>query len=462
MSRVKLKLYNTLSQRKEAFNPIRKDWVGLYTCGPTVYNFAHIGNLRTYIFEDILRRTLEYAGYKVRHVMNITDVDDKIIRDAQKSGKSIFEFVKPYEKAFFDDLKKLSIEKAWKYPRATSHVREMTGIIQKLIRRGVAYQMGGSVYFDISKFKSYGRLARLQLKKLKTGTRVDLDEYTKKDVQDFALWKERKSGEPFWKTPFGKGHPGWHIECSAMSMKYLGTTFDIHTGGVDNIFPHHENEIAQSESATGKKFVRYWIHSEHLLVNGEKMSKSLGNIFTLRDIESKSFNPLAFRYLTLTSHYRAKLNFTWESLAAAENSLNRLYDFVKSLKAERRNPHNYYRGFASIVKRDLDKAILNNLDTPRALAVIWNLIRQYHKNPERFNPRETLKLLYNFDKVLGLGLKSIQPETVPQKIRVLVKKREDYRKNKLWGKADEIREEIKKLGLIVEDTYLGPNLKKIK
>ena len=282
-----LELYNNLTHKKQQFRPLRDKRVGLYTCGPTVYNYAHIGNLRTYIFEDFLKRTLEYNGYKVKHVMNITDVEDKIIHESTKAKKSIFNFVKPYEKAFFEDLKKLNIEKAYKYPKATQHIKEMIKIIETLLKKGSAYRIKNSVYFDIFKFKNYGRLSNLKKRKLRAGARVNADEYEKTEAEDFVLWKETKAGEPSWNAPFGKGRPGWHIECSAMSMKYLGETFDIHAGAVDLIFPHHENEIAQSEAATGKLFAKYFIEGEHLLVDGEKMSKSLDNIYTLRNIETK-------------------------------------------------------------------------------------------------------------------------------------------------------------------------------
>lgn len=436
---------------------MRKNWVGLYTCGPTVYNFAHIGNLRTYIFEDILRRALEYAGFKVRHVMNITDVEDKIIRDSKKEGKDIFEFVKPYEKGFYEDLAKLNIKKAWKYPKATGHIPEMIKIIQSLLKRGFAYKSGGSVYFAISKFRSYGKLSRLSFRELKAGARVDTDEYAKEDVQDFVLWKGKKSGEPSWPAPFGGGRPGWHIECSAMSMKYLGSTFDIHGGAVDLIFPHHENEIAQSEGATGKRFVRFFIEGEHLLVNGEKMAKSLGNFFTLRDIESKNFNPLAFRYLVLTSHYRSKLNFTWDSLRAAQNSLERIYDFVRVVSLA---CHKMWQAKLTTQKRRFEKAVFDDLDTSKALAIVWNLVHQYNKTPDRYDPKAVLELLYDFDKVLGFGLKEIKPEKIPAKILELVKKREEYRKAKNWSEADKVRKEVKSQGYIVEDTAIGPKVVK--
>ncbi|MDP3004405.1 MAG: cysteine--tRNA ligase, partial [Candidatus Azambacteria bacterium] len=319
-----LKLYNILTRKKQLFKPLKDKIAGLYACGPTVYNYAHIGNLRTYIFEDILKRALEFNGYEVKYVMNITDVEDKIIRDSKKSKKNILDFVKPYEKAFFEDLKKLNIEKAYKYPKATRHIKEMIKIISALLKKGLAYKVDNSIYFDIFKFKSYGKLSGLKSRELKVGARVDVDEYGKADAEDFVLWKAAKADEPSWGAPFGKGRPGWHIECSAMSMKYLGETFDIHAGAVDLIFPHHENEIAQSEGATGKPFVKYFIEGEHLLVDSKKMSKSLGNIFNLRDLEAKKFDPLAFRYLVLTAHYRSKLNFTWKSLEAAQNALKKL------------------------------------------------------------------------------------------------------------------------------------------
>lgn len=458
-----IKFYNFLTRKKEIFRPLRKDWVGLYTCGPTVYNYAHIGNLRTYIFEDILRRTLEYAGYRIRHVMNITDVEDKIIRDAKKAGKTIFDFVKPYEKAFFEDLEKLNIEKAWKYPQATEHIPEMVKLIRKLIQKGLAYEIDGSVYFSISKFGPYGKLSRVKARELKSGARVDVDEYEKENAQDFVLWKESKAGEPVWDTPIGKGRPGWHLECSAMSMKYLGETFDIHAGGVDLIFPHHENEIAQSEGSTGKPFVRFFAEGEHLLVHGERMAKSLGNILTIRDIEKRGFNPLAFRYLMLTTHYRSKLNFTWESLEAAQKSLERLYDFDKNLRAgrERSVPaSNYYRGLASIVRNRFMKAIFNDLDTPQALAVVWALVNKYNKNPKKYDAKEILRLTFDFDRVLGLGLKEIKPEKVPQKILALVKRREEHREERMWKKADDIRKQLEKSGWVIEDTTEGPKVKK--
>lgn len=447
-----IKFYNTLSRKKEIFKPLHKNWVGLYTCGPTVYNFAHIGNLRTYIFEDILRRTLEYDGYKVRHIMNITDVDDKIIRDAKAVEKTIFEFTKPYEKAFFEDIKKLNIEKAKKYPKAVKHIKEMVSLIQKLLNNKLAYKTNSSIFFDVSKFKNYGKLARINLKNLKTGARKLSDEYTKKEIEDFALWKTKKENEPFWKTAVGEGRPGWHIECSAMSEKYLGQPFDIHAGAVDLIFPHHTNEIAQSEGGQKKQFAKYFMHGEHLLVNNEKMSKSLGNIFTLRDIENKNINLLAFRYLILTSNYRSKLNFTWESLHAAENSLNHLYDFIKSIKKLTTSGVVIKISSAENLKNDFKKAIYDDINSPKAIATIWKFINNYNKNSLKFNPKEILNIFYEFDKILGLNFKKIKIERIPKEVNMLIKEREMLRKNKDWQKADEIREKINKMGWIIKDT----------
>ena len=453
----RIALYNTLTRKKEIFKPLRKNWVGLYTCGPTVYNFVHIGNLRTYIFEDVLRRTLEYAGYKVKHVMNITDVEDKIIRDSKKTGKTLVQFTRPFEQAFLEDIKKLNTERAWKYPRATEHINEMVAVIRQLLKKGLAYKADNSVYFDISKFKKYGKLSRLAHRELKVGARVDADEYTKHDVQDFVLWKSAKPGEPSWKTPFGKGRPGWHIECSAMSMKYLGPTFDIHAGGVDLIFPHHENEIAQSEGTTGKPFVRVFVEGEHLLVNGEKMAKSLGNFLTFRDIEKRGVNPLSYRYLVLTSHYRSKLNFAWESLRAAERALERLYGFVRELKNEKQEVRSKKQGLTKY-KKSFDAAMTNDLNTPEALAVIWNLVRDYRKNPVKFSAKEVLTLLYDFDKVLGLNLKNIKIEKIPAKVSELIRTRELLRKKKRWQEADKVKAQIEDLGYEIKDAPEGASL----
>ena len=447
-----IRVYNFLTRKKEAFKPVKKGLVGFYACGPTVYNYAHIGNLRTYIFEDILKRTLEYAGYKVKHVMNITDVDDKIIAGAKKVGKNIGDFSKPYKKAFFEDLKKLNIEPAWKYPEATKHIPEMVKIIKLLLQKKIAYLIKDGIYFDISKFESYGRLASPK----------------PADRKDFVIWKYAKKGEPFWKSPFGQGRPGWHLECSAMSMKYLDESFDIHAGGVDLLFPHHENEIAQSEAATGKKFSRYFIEGEHLLVNGKKMAKSAGIFFTLRDLKKKGFSPLAFRYLALGAHYRSQLNFTWESLKAAENSFERLYEFVRKLSETRRISSRLTlprsaAGFDASQKfaefrQQFQKAVFDDLNTSKALAIMWQLIKDFNKSPQKYGSKEVLCALYDFDKVLGLGFENIESEAPSTEAQKLLKKREKARKARDFKKADEIRERVKRLGWRINDTAGGSQL----
>lgn len=457
-----LKLYNTLTRKKEKFRPLRKGQVGLYTCGPTVYNFVHLGNFRTYIFQDVLKRALEYAGYKPKHVMNTTDVDDKTIKGAREAGKTLKEFTRYYEKAFKEDLNKLYVKPPAVLVRATEHIPEMANLIKKLLKKGFAYRKDGSVYFAVSKFKPYGKLARLDKKGLKAGARVDADEYGKTEAQDFVLWKSQKPGEPSWRTSFGAGRPGWHIECSAMSMGELGETIDIHTGGTDLIFPHHQNEIAQSEAATGKPFVRYWVHGEHLLVDGKRMAKSLHNFFTLRDIENRGFNPLAFRYLMLTSHYRSKLNFTWESLHAAQRSLNRLYAVVQTLsemRPEWKLKNLKKKKTTDDFQKKFRAAVENDLDMPKILATIWNMIRTYHRSPESYDPDEVLSALYDFDKVLGLKLKDAEIGKIPDNIQKFKQEREKLRKEKRWQDADAMREKIRRLGYALEDTPTGSRIK---
>ncbi len=450
-----LKLYNILTRKKQLFKPLKDKIVGLYACGPTVYNYAHIGNLRTYIFEDILKRALEFNGYEVKYVMNITDVEDKIIRDSKKAKKNILDFVKPYEKAFFEDLKKLNIEKAYKYPKATQHIKEMIKIISALLRRGLAYKIDDSIYFNIFKFKSYGKLSGLKFRELKVGARVDVDEYGKADAEDFVLWKAAKADEPSWDANFSEagpafakamaGRPGWHIECSAMSMKYLGETFDIHAGAVDLIFPHHENEIAQSEGATGKPFVKYFIEGEHLMVDSKKMSKSFGNIYTLRNIEAKGFDPLAFRYLVLTAHYRSKLNFTWKSLEAAKNALKKLRESVLEIQKEAEK--------SALLKTDFNKYhdkflshINDDLEMPAALALLWDIVKS-----EKLTAKTKYNLIIDFDKIFGLNLSKIKIEKISPPVLKLVKEREKYRREKNFVKADKLRKKIESLGWLIED-----------
>ena len=458
-----IKLYNTLSGKKEPFKPLIDKTARIYACGPTVYNYAHLGNLRTYVFEDILRRALKANGYKIKQVTNITDVEDKIIKKAQQEKKSISQITKPYEKTFFEDLKRLNIEKAELYPRATEHIKDMISLISVLVKKGFAYQgEDKSIYFKISKFKNYGKLSGLKKRQIKIGARIDSDEYKKDDAQDFVLWKSAKPNEPSWPSPWGAGRPGWHIECSAMSMKYLGKTLDIHAGGVDLIFPHHENEIAQSESATGKKFSKFWIHGEHLLVNGEKMSKSLGNIFTLRDLEKNNVDISAFRYLLLGTHYRKKLNFTWQSIVASQNSLNRLYRHINEFAAKKNPPTLKLRRASKKLAERYEKmfltAINDDLNTPKALSIVWEVIKE-----KNLPNQDKKRLLLDFDKVLGLGLKSVKSKKsaeIPQKIKDLAEKRELLRNNKQFIQADALRKQIEKLGYLIEDTAKGPVFRK--
>ncbi|MEK9154733.1 MAG: cysteine--tRNA ligase [Patescibacteria group bacterium] len=448
-----IKLFNTITAKKEIFKSLKRNRVSIYTCGPTVYWYAHLGNFKTYIFEDILRRTLKYNRYKIKQVMNITDVEDKIIKKSQSERKSISRITEPYTKIFFHDLKKINIEKAEFFPKATDHIKEMINIIKTLLKKGVAYKgLDGSIYFNVSKFKNYGKLSKLNKREIILGARVSSDEYKKEEAQDFVLWKSKKPNEPYWPSPFGEGRPGWHIECSAMAIKYLGASFDIHAGAVDLIFPHHENEIAQSEAATGKKFANYWIHGEHILVDGQKMSKSLGNFYTLRDIENKKINPLAFRYFVLNSHYRSKLNFTWPALESAQSALDNLYEIISQLKNTGKNN----KKMVNFFKENFLKSINDDLNTPKALSVLWQIIKE-----PRFSDKDKKQLITEFDKVLSLGLSSIKPFKIPLKIKELAGQREILRNNKQFIPADTLRKKIERLGYIVEDTEKGPKVRKI-
>ncbi|MEM5793975.1 MAG: cysteine--tRNA ligase [Candidatus Aenigmatarchaeota archaeon] len=466
-----LKLFNTLTRKKEVFKPIRKNEVRMYTCGPTVYDFAHIGNFRTYVWQDILKRWLLFKGFKVKHVMNLTDIDDKTIKGAREQGISLREFTEKYIKAFFEDSKTLNLLPADVYPRATEHIREIVELIKILIEKGYAYRgEDGSIYYDISKFKDYGKLSKLKIKELKAGARVKSDSYTKEEAYDFALWKawDPEDGEVFFETEIGKGRPGWHIECSAMSMKYLGETFDIHTGGVDLIFPHHENEIAQSEAATGKKFVNYWLHAEHLIVEGRKMSKSLGNFYTLRDLLAKGYDPRAIRYLLLSTHYKQQLNFTFEGLEAAKNTVEKLINFLWKLKEIKGGKENkQVKKMIKETREKFEEAMDDNLRINDALAVMFKFVNQVNKlisqnKIGKKNSKEIIDLILSFDKVLGLNLEeAIKEEKLPEEIQKLLKEREEARKRKDWKLADELREKIKELGYSVEDTPEGPLCKKI-
>jgi len=469
-----LKFYNFLSKKIEDFKPSR-EMVTLYTCGPTVYDFVHIGNWRTFVFEDILKRTLLFNGYKVKHVMNITDIDDKIIKASRDQRLAFREIADKYEKAFFEDLEKLNIFEADVYPRATENIDSMIQIIKKLIDKGFAYRSDDGVYFDISEFKDYGKLSNLSKREIKVGARIAADLYEKDNPADFALWKfpqpcSSPGLEPSWNAPFGRGRPGWHIECSAMSMKYLGDpslrsgrnfekfqTIDIHTGGVDLLFPHHENEIAQSETATDKKFVRFWLEGEHLLVEGEKMAKSLGNIFTSADIKERGFDPLALRYLFLTAHYRSKLNFTWKGLEAAQNALNNLREEVSTWddsKIGRSDSESLQtRTSCSEFESNFVKAINNDLDIPKALSVMWEMVKS--DLPSSAKHQSILMM----DKVLGLDLEKLEKLELPKGVQELIDRREKLRQEGEFKKSDKLRKELQSMGVYVEDTSSGPKWK---
>ncbi len=460
-----IKFFNTLTKKKEEFVPIEQNIVKMYTCGPTVYDFAHIGNFRAYIFEDLLHRYLEFRNFKVIRVMNITDVDDKTIKGAKREGISLKEYTDRYLIYFLEDMETLRIKKPNFLPRATEHIDDMVSLIKKLLEKGYAYRKNGSIYYNISKFHNYGKLSGIKLEGIKPGARVETDEYSKEDVRDFALWKEAKEDEDvWWETEIGKGRPGWHIECSAMSMKYLGETFDIHTGGVDNIFPHHENEIAQSEGATGKKFVNYWLHCAHLLVNNEKMSKSKGNFYTLRDLLNKNYEPVAIRYLLLTTHYRDPLNFTEKSLEGAKNTIKNYNDFYTSLS--------FCKGKEDEeIDREIEKArngFIENLDDDLnispAIASIFNFIKYANKQMAEYKisnqqAEKIKKFLEEIDYVLCI-LTDEGKTQLSEEYTELIKEREKAREEKNYKRADEIRNYLKSKGVIIEDTPYGTRWKK--
>ncbi len=464
--KMNLRLYNTLNNKIEDFKEIKKGKVGLYTCGPTVYDFAHIGNFRSYVFEDLFKRYLIYLGYNVKHIMNITDIDDKTIKKSNELGVNINEITQKYLKAFFKDIKTLNILKADIYPKATEHIKEMVELVEKLENNGYAYKKENSVYFNIEKFKGYGKLANVLKENLKTGVSIDSDEYDKENVQDFVLWKGKKEGEPYWETKYGEGRPGWHIECSAMSMKYLGNHFDIHMGGVDNIFPHHENEIAQAECATGEKFVNFWIHCQHLIVNNQKMSKSLGNYYTLEDLIQKGYKPMAIRYLLLSTHYRKTLNFTFEGLERAIRSLNRINDFIFSLKGLKSNKGESEH-ISNIINQNEIKFrenMNNDLNVSGALGVFFDFTHQINLKLKELKTKDIeniLAYIKRIDSVTGV-LKEEESSPLEDEIEKKIKIRENARKDKDYKLADSIREELKKKGIILIDTSDGVRWKKSK
>ena len=451
-----MQLFNYLTRKIEPFESKGKE-VGLYTCGPTVYDNVHIGNWRTFVFEDILKRVLEFNGYKVKHVMNITDIEDKIFKKAQEEKVSIEKITKKYEKAFLADLEKLNVQMADVYPRATESIDSIIALVVKLLDKGVAYKKEGSVYFSISKFGAYGKLSGTNVQGIKVGARVDVDEYGKDNPSDFALWKKSKKGEVEFDAPFGKGRPGWHIECSAMSMQYLGESFDIHTGGVDLLFPHHENEIAQSEAATGKNFVRFWLEGEHLLIDGQKMAKSLKNIFTLEDIIKRGFDPIALRYLFLTAHYRSKLNFTWKSLEAAGNALENLRQEVsawdKPAIGRSDSESLQTRTSCAEFEGDFKEAIDSDLDMPHALSVMWKMAKSDYPTSAKHQS------ILVMDQVLGLGFSKLEKARLPKGVKLLIDEREELRRSGKFEESDKLREKLQKMGVYVEDTPQGSKWK---
>ena len=460
-----LYFFNTFSAEKEAFEPIKPNHVRMYTCGPTVYDFAHIGNFRAYIFEDLLHRVLKWAGYRVTQVMNITDVDDKTIDGSRKAGVALDEFTQKYLDAFFEDLKVLKITPSEHYPRATQHIPQMIRVIKKLIEKDLAYAGDdGSVYYRTSKFKNYGKLSKKKLEANIAGARVSQDEYEKEEMQDFALWKKKKEeSEPSWPSPWGEGRPGWHIECSAMSMELLGEHFDIHTGGEDNIFPHHENEIAQSEGTTGQKFVNVWLHCRHLMVEGEKMSKSKGNFYTLRDLVKQGFNPLAIRYLLLIHNYRQPLNFTLQGLKGANEAIQRLKDFwvrVENYKAEDKRPAD---DLLDAFEAQFRKGLRDDLNIAHSMAALFECVNDANKKMDRqgltlSEKKALLKFLEEADSILDV----MRPEilTIPDEIQQLIQAREEARKNKHFQDADAFRNQILEKGYVLEDTPQGIQVKK--
>jgi len=456
---------NSLTRSRQEFKPIRPGEVRMYTCGPTVYNYAHVGNFRTYMFEDLLRRYLKYKGYRVTQVMNLTDVDDKTIRDSRAAGITLKEHTAKFTAAFFEDLDKLRIERAEYYPAATDHVPEMVAIIKKLIDKGLAYQSDGSWYFKIAAFPSYGKLANLDKSGLKAGARVASDEYEKESVSDFALWKawDEADGDVYWDTELGRGRPGWHIECSAMSSKYLGNHFDIHTGGVDNLFPHHENEIAQSEGANDETFVNYWLHSEHLIVEGRKMAKSLGNFYRLSDLTEKGYASLAVRYQLLSTHYRQQLNFTLEGLDQATKALERYNDFVANLSAYQGGQSSgEAEAITSRVLAEFEIFMDDDLNISGALGAVFDFIRDTNRlrSENKLSAAErdkALEAVRQIDMVLEF---QVRREALDSEIEVLIAKRTEARKNKDFATSDKIRDDLLKMGIVLEDTGQGVKWKR--
>lgn len=453
--------YNTLTHTKEKFNPINKEEVRIYSCGPTVYKDATIGNMRTNIFQDTLRRTLEYNGFKVKQAMNITDVghlvsdgdegEDKMIKSARQEGKEPLEIANYYTKLFFKDLENLNIEIPEIICRATDNIEDMLKAVEDLVKRGYAYETSSAIYFDISKLDKYPILSNLDIENQKAGARVEVDK-EKRNPHDFAVWiKAPENHLMKWNSPWGPSYPGWHIECSVMSKKYLGEVFDIHTGGIDLIPTHHENEIAQSKGMCGKIPANYWMHGEFLLINGGKMSKSLGNVYLLQDIIDKGYEPLVYKLFCYSIQYRKKLNFTWEGMESAKVSLDRLRDaYQRHLNGKDEIDENILEKY----KKDFNEAINDDLNMPVAMSVVWELA----KRPEK--SKKVSKLLKDFDRVLGLKIDEYKKQDIPNEIKELLKQREEARKNKDWSESDKIRDIIKEKGYIVKDSKEGQTIEK--
>ena len=449
-----MNVYNSLVRRVEELKPLEGGEIRMYTCGPTVYNYAHIGNFRAYAFEDVLRRGIKFNGMKVRQVMNLTDVDDKTIRGANAAGVALCDYTRKYKDAFFEDLAKLNIEPAEVYPAATDHIPEMIALVEKLVENGVAYKSDdGSVYFNVRKFPGYGKLAHIDFDSQRTGARCAADEYDKENVGDFALWKawEESDGPVGWDSPWGRGRPGWHIECSAMSMKYLGPTFDLHTGGIDNLFPHHENEIAQAEAATGKPFVKTWMHCAHLRVNGEKMSKSAGNFFTLRDLVEKGWSGREIRYVLVNAHYRSGLNFAFDALEDARKALARIDACVDT--ATEGEPPDWALGHLA----DFTAAVNDDLNVPKAFAALFELVRDTNAH----GGGSVLGVFRKMDEVLGvIFFGRGEKAEVPPEVASLLEARLEARKAKNWAESDRLRDCIAALGWQVKDSRDGQSVSK--
>ncbi|NWG11077.1 cysteine--tRNA ligase [Candidatus Bathyarchaeota archaeon] len=467
------KLFNALTKQKEAFKPLKEGVVTMYNCGLTVYDYASIGNLRAYTFVDVLRRYLEFKGFTVKQVVNFTDVghifgdvdvgEDRIEAAAEREKKDPWAIAEFYIEAFLDDWRKMNFEEPMVRPRATEHIKDMIELVQKLIDKGYAYVVNGSVYYDVTKFKDYGKLSGNTVEKLKLGAggRVEFNP-EKRNQFDFALWINDPKHVMNWKSPWcEKGYPGWHIECSAMSVKYLGETLDIHTGGVDNLFPHHENEIAQSEAATGKRFVNYWLHNEHLLVEGQRMGRSLGNIYKLSDVVARGHEPKALRYLLLSTHYRQQLNFTWDGLVAAKNAIDRLVNFVRRLlDADGKGSGEEIKHLIERVRRDFEDAMDDDLNIGPALAALFDFVRDVNKLLDdnllsKEEAGEVHRLMSKFDEVLGVIGEVKKEEKLSKEAEELIAKREEARKAKDWMTADKIRAQLKTMGIIIEDTPEG-------